>query len=334
MTNRFRLHGTLARRLEEFGISPTAVLRRAGLPAGLFEQSRILVTTEEMFALYTAIRESSADAGLGLKLGSEERPERYSPVAIAALYSRSFGDALQRIARYKRLVSPQEIRIARGTRECAVEFVWLLAESTEAPVWIDTCFSWTVTIGRRGTGLNIHPLRVEFRRPESHRRLYEAYFGCPVKFGARRNKLVFRAEDVSRPFVTHNPELLELIAPQLESELRQQLTDRPLKEQAKGILKGLLAGDKPRLEDVAFELRVSTRTLQRRLLDDGITFHSLVEEARRELAQHYLTQPSLELNETAYLLGYEDPNSFFRAFHKWEGISPGEWRSTHCAPAV
>ena len=329
MTNRFRIHGTLGRRLEEFGISPVAVLRRAGLPMGLFDQTRIWVTTEEMFALYSAIHETSADAGIGLKLGSEERPERYSPIAIAALYSRSFGEALHRIARYKRLVSPQEIRITEGDKDCVVEFVWLLAETTEAPAWIDMCFAWTVTIGRRGTGRNINPSRVEFRRPEAHRRLYENYFGCPVKFGARRNKLFFRAEDIGQPFVTHNPELLELVAPQLEAELKQQLADRPLKEQAKGILKRLLAGQRPRLEDVAVELRVSPRTLQRRLLDDGITFHTLVEEARREMAQHYLRQPSLELNETAYLLGYEDPNSFFRAFHKWEGISPGEWRSTN-----
>src|SRR5947199_3464732 len=84
----------------------------------------------------------------------------------------------------------------------------------------------------------------------------------------------------------------------------------------------------------ARELGTSTRTLQRRLLDEGMSFHSLVEEARRELAKHYLLQSSLELNETAYLLGYEDPNSFIRAFHRWEGASPGEWRSTRARNAT
>jgi hypothetical protein len=66
-----------------------------------------------------------------------------------------------------------------------------------------------------------------------------------------------------------------------------------------------------------------TRTLQRRLTDQGITFQRLLDEARRELARHYLHHSSRELNETAYLLGYEDSNSFFRAFHHWEGTSPG-----------
>jgi AraC-like DNA-binding protein len=328
MRNRFRIASTLARRLEELRISPVAVLRRARLPMTLLDQSRIWVTTEEMSALYDAIQEISGDPGIGLKLGSEERPEYYSPIAIAALYSRSFRDALNRIARYKRLTSPQEIRIVERGKECAVEFVWLLAEKEEAPIWIDMCFAWTVTIGRRGTGRRIKPLHVELRRPEANRRVYEAHFSCPVKFGARQNKLYFRVEDVNQPFVTHNPDLLDLVSPQLEAELTQQLSGESLKEQVKVVLKKLLAGQRPRLEDVALELRVSTRTLQRRLLEERITFHSAVEEARREMAQHYLLQSSLELNETAYLLGYEDSNSFIRAFHRWEGMPPGEWRST------
>jgi AraC-like DNA-binding protein len=175
---------------------------------------------------------------------------------------------------------------------------------------------------------------VEFQRPDSNRQLYEDHFECPVKFGAPHNMLLFRSADLAQPFLTHNPDLLEMVAPQLDAELNQQLAHKSLKEQVKGILKKFLAGQRPLLEDVAVELRVSTRTLHRRLLAERITFQNLVEEARRELAQHYLLQSSLELSETAYLLGYEDPNSFFRAFHRWEGTSPGEWRSARfqCAP--
>jgi len=66
--------------------------------------------------------------------------------------------------------------------------------------------------------------------------------------------------------------------------------------------------------------------LQRRLTEQGITFQQLLDEARRELAHHYLLHSSRELNETAYLLGYADANSFFRAFHHWEGTTPGQWR--------
>jgi AraC-like DNA-binding protein len=331
VTNRFRVAATLARRLEELGVPPGAVLRRAGLPAGLWDESKILLTTEEMFGLYAAIHEVSGDPGIGLKLGSEERIERYSPTAIAALYSRSFRDALDRLARYKRLTCPEEIRIVERGKECSVDFVWLLAEQAEPPTLIDVCFAWILTVGRRGIGRRVTPLRVELKRAEMHRGMYEHHFGCPVKFEARVNRVLFRSEDTAQPFLTHNPELLELVAPQLEAELTRQLADKSLQEQVKGILKKFLAGQRPRLEDVARELRVSARTLQRRLLAERLSFQSLMEEARREMAQHYLLRSSLELNETAYLLGYEDPNSFIRAFHQWEGTSPGEWRSHHFA---
>jgi AraC-like DNA-binding protein len=164
--------------------------------------------------------------------------------------------------------------------------------------------------------------------------MYEAHFGCAVKFGARQNLLVFDAAVLDRVFVTHNADVLAIVAPQLEAELREQQAGRTFREQVKGTLKKILAGRRPELREVARELRVSTRTLQRRLTEERVTFQQLIAEARRELAQHYLLHSQLELNETAYLLGYEDANSFFRAFHQWEGTSPGEWRATHTAQAM
>jgi AraC-like DNA-binding protein len=95
-----------------------------------------------------------------------------------------------------------------------------------------------------------------------------------------------------------------------------------------------MAGKRPSLQDVAQELGLSARTLQRRLTDAGITFQELVEETRRELARHYLKQRNVELNEAAFLLGFEDANSFFRAFQGWEGTSPTEWRERNRASGV
>src|SRR5258708_17550431 len=185
MTNRFRVSSTLARRLEELGFAPSAVLRCAGLPMGLFEQPKIWITTEEMFALYTAIHEVSGDPGIGLKLGREERIERYDPIAIAALYPRSFRDALHRMARYKGLTCPEEIRIVEQGNECAVQFVWLLADAAEPATLVDACFAWIVAIARRGIGRNVNPKCVAFKRAESNRRLYQNHFGCSVQIGTR-----------------------------------------------------------------------------------------------------------------------------------------------------
>jgi AraC-like DNA-binding protein len=293
---------------------------------GLFNQDKILVSTEELFSLYRGIAESSSDPGFGLKLGTEERVERYDPIKIAALSARSFRDAVERLSRYKQLTCPEEIRLVKRGNESAVQFIWVLANEEEPSLLVDVCFAWIVGIGQRGIGRPLNVKRVELQRVPAHREMYEAHFHCRVKFKSNENALVFNNADMELPFVTYNPELLAIVAPQLEAELAQQLADKTFTEQAKGILKQLLAGQRPGIQDLGRELHISTRTLQRRLTEQGITFQRLLEEARRELARHYLLHSSLELNETAYLLGYEDANSFIRAFHHWEGTSPGQWR--------
>ena len=329
MTSRFRVPTALARKLQELGVPPADVLRCAGLPAGLFDQEKILVSTEEFFALYRGLAEASRDPAIGLKLGTEPRVERYDPIGIAAVSARSFRDALERMARYKQLTCPEAVTVVERGDECRVQFRWLLAQETEPPVLVDLCFAWVVGIARRGTGGLIDPKRLELCGAGGNQRMYEEHFGCPATFEARENAIVFAKEDLDRPFVTHNAELFAMVAPQLDAELSQALASKAIGDQVKGILKRLLAGRRPGIEDVARELRLSARTLQRRLAEDGATFQQLTQEARRELARHYLLHSSIELNETAYLLGYEDAHSFFRAFHDWEGSSPGEWRARH-----
>jgi AraC-like DNA-binding protein len=329
MVNRFRVASTLARKLEELGVPPAEVLRQARLPFGLLDQEKIFVSTEELFALYRGMGEASRDPAIGLKLGTEPRIERYDPITIAAVSARSFRDALQRLARYKQLTCPEEVKVAERGEECRVQFRWLLAHETEPETLVDVCFARVLSIARRGTGELVTPRRVELRGATGSREMYEAHFGCPAKLHARENQIVFSKADLDRPFLTHNPDLFATIAPQLEAELKQALASKAIGEQVKGILKPLLAGRRPGIEDVATELRLSARTLQLRLTEDGVTFQQLMQEARRELAHHYLLHSSLELNETAYLLGYEDAHSFFRAFQQWEGDSPGEWRARH-----
>ena len=150
MTKQFRVSTTLPRKLQELGLSPEAVLRRAGLPMGLFKMDKILVSTEEFFALHRGIAEASNDQGLGLKLGTEERLERYDPVKIAAISARSFRDAIQRVSRYKQLTCPEEIRVVERGNESAVQFVWLLAHEKEPPLLVDVCFAWIVSMGQSG----------------------------------------------------------------------------------------------------------------------------------------------------------------------------------------
>src|SRR5438445_4952539 len=110
MANRFRVSGATFRKLDDLGLRPAMVLRHAGLPAALLNEEKVFVTTEELFAIYRAISELSEDPATGLKLGTEERIERYDPIAIAALCTRSLRDALQRMARYKQLTCPEKLQ--------------------------------------------------------------------------------------------------------------------------------------------------------------------------------------------------------------------------------
>ena len=273
----------------------------------------------------------TSDPAIGLRLGAETRFERSHPAAIAVMCSRTFADAMERLGRYKKLTCLEEIRVHKKAEEAGVEFFYVEATEPQPDVLVDMVLSWILTVGQRGTDGQVAPLRMELTRPPKHRELLEGHFGCRVRFKADRNALVFRSSDLDRPFVTHNEELLTVIGTQLDSELEARITSQNVGEQVKDALRRSLAGKRPTLQHVAQELGLGARTLQRRLADGGISFQQLVEDTRRELARHCLKQSKVELDEAAFLLGFEDANSFFRAFQVWEGTSPGEWRTRHCS---
>ncbi|MCB9886432.1 MAG: AraC family transcriptional regulator ligand-binding domain-containing protein [Planctomycetes bacterium] len=329
MADRFQISDLLLQLLEDQGLRRRAIAARAGLARGFFEQERVLVTTRELFAVWRAVGELSSDPGIGLSIGAEPRLERYDAVAIAAVCSRSFGDALERMARFKQLLCPEELRIERHGDEAAVEFVFLEATDDEPEVLVDLCFARILAIGRRGSDQLSKALRVELKRPARERKLLEAHFGCRVRFGSERNALIFRKSDLDLPFVTHNRELLTAVLGHLEKQLEERTRGAGIGEQVVAALMRSLAGRRPTLGEVAEDLGMSTRTLQRRLGEAGLSFQQQVETARRELARHYLGETTVELKQAAFLLGYEDANSFFRAFQSWEGTTPGDWRARH-----
>jgi len=334
MNKHFRVSGTTFSKLEESGVPASAVLRRAGLPQGFIHQPRVLLKTEELFALWRAIEEVSTNPAIGLQLGTETKTERFHPVSLAALSTENFGTAVEQMARYKQLTCPEEILQTKDSDEWRIQFHWLLADEVEPPVLIECCFAWVLSVARHGTGTRISPLRVELVQPRAHVKTIERHFGCPVLSGAPQNAIVFRAADAERPFVTRNAELLAMLAPQFEEELRQESKDENFLERVRIAIQQKLTGQRPTIEDIADALHVSARTMQRRLQEEGSSFQRVLEEARHQLARDYLNNSVLELNEAAYLLGYNDSNSFVRAFRSWEGIPPARWREEQRAKAV
>jgi AraC-like DNA-binding protein len=334
MSKHFRVPGRLPAKLRESGIRMSAVLQSARLPPELLDQPRVLVTTEELFAFWRGVGEVSSDPAIGLELGTEAKPEHFDPIALAALSTGSFGEAMRQIARYKQLTCPEEILQESDDEEWSIQFRWLLAQGDEPDVLTDLCFAYVLSVARLGTGTRVSPLRLELVRPRSYAKTLERHFGCPILFGAARNAIVFRASDAALPFATRNAELLAMLAPQLDEELKQHNGQETFPERVRATIQRKLAGRRPKMHDIARDLHISSRTLQRRLQDAGYSFQQVLEEARHQLASHYLNSSQLELNETAYLLGYEDSNSFVRAFRTWEGVPPAQWRRGQRAKAA
>jgi AraC-like DNA-binding protein len=334
MNKHFRLSGSYFQKLEDQGVRAAEVLRRAGLPQKYVDQPRILLSTAEWFAFWRAIGEATTNPAIGMLLGTETRTERFSPMGLAALSTENFGAAIDQMARYKQLTCPEAILQEKDDEEWSIQFRWLLAEEVEPPILIDCCFAWVLSTARVGTGERLSPLRVELVQPRQHVKTMQRHFGCPVVFGGHRNALVFRAADAQRRFVTRNAELLALLAPQFEEELKRETADENFAERVRLAIQQKLTGRRPTIDDIADALHISSRTLQRQLQDAGLNFQRVLEGARRQLAHHYLNNSGLELNEAAYLLGYEDGNSFVRAFRTWEGVPPARWREIQRARAA
>lgn len=324
-----KLPGVFWAGLKSIGLNPATVLRRSDLPLTVYS-GETSVTTAQNFAIWRAINELSGDASLGWKFMSQVETAHYHPTLLAALHARTYRESIERLARYKKLCSAEEFSITPKGAEVVVEVSWPFA-GTEAPpaLLIDAIFALILELGRRGTKSILSPKRVELARPANRKTGLEDYFGCAVKFNAAHNTFVLRAADLDLPFATHNEELLQMLTPQFDNQLKAAPTKKRIVEQVKWVLTRLLSGSRPDLLMVAKELGMSDRTLQRRITDEGTTFRDLLNDTRRELVRKYLGDPSVEITETAFLLGYEDPTSFYRAFRSWEGKTPAEWREAY-----
>jgi AraC-like DNA-binding protein len=325
--DQIRISHTLPAMLEGIGVAPADLLRRARLPQTLFDQERVAVSTAQWFALWRALEQLSGDPALGLRLVGDVQNRMSDPLLITALSARSFHEALLKMAHYKRLFCPEDIRILERDGAWSVEVVWLVSQEPTPDLLIDSIFASLLVLGRHGTGLPLVPERIALRRGPLHRAIYEAHFGCPVDFGAERDLMIYSREALRQPFRTYNPDMLAMLEPQLEAALRDQRRQQTVLERVRALLRNRLAGRQPTIRDIAAELNMSVRTLQRRLADEGAHFQQVLEAVRRELARQYLKGSAFDLGEIAYLLGYEEASSFHRAFHLWEGTSPGQWRS-------
>ncbi len=324
--DRCRLPPAFWRAIEAVGLAPAAVLRQARLPATLHINADAFVSTEQFFALSAAIASLSHLPDLGIRLVEATETGVYPPSMLAAFYARDYRDGLHRVARFKRLCTPEKLSLVEADGECVITNEWLFANGPAPAIFVDLAFTALLELGRRASGRRIVPRRVEFARPSVRHGAWESYFGCPIRYGAERDALVIDAADLDLPFPGHNPEMLEILTPALAAALGELESDSAMGEQIKVVIKRRMASGRPEISDIAHELGVSERTLQRRVTEEGTTFRQLLSEARQELSRQLLDDPGAGIEEIAYLLGYQDTGSFYRAFRDWEGVTPGRWR--------
>ncbi|RED59353.1 helix-turn-helix transcriptional regulator [Cohnella lupini] len=314
--------------LRQLGIAAHDVARKAHLPLTVITEP--VVTTDQYFAIWQAYSELIGDTGQGfIKLATAFETAQYPPSALATFHARDYREALNRMVRYKQLCPPESLSISEEGENCTIELEWLHSEQSGPPVLVGITLAYLLELGRRGTGQPLTARFVEFACPMGDVSALEAYFGCNVRIGSTCNRLTLHRSDLDRPFVSYNEELLEILTPVLDRTLDEQQRDRSITETVKWIIKLSLTGGIPDIQAVARELGMSDRTLQRRLTDENTSFKRLLTQARHEQAREYLADPTLDIKEVAFLIGYEDQNSFYRAFRRWEGVTPSNWRSVH-----
>ncbi len=314
--------------LQKAGLDLAQVAVRAGLaPADL----RKPLTPEQADRVFVATYEMVDNPAAGVLLGLQPmRPELFGVVGFSAMTSSDFGAALGRIARYNALVSACQIDIlaAPGEYEVRIRYDGPLRPYSRSR--LDIQMGTLLTFGRTFTERAIVPLRLTLTEMPAYHARYAQAFGCAALFDQPHDAIVFRQSDLDLPLVSANPQVAALFENAAERELRAHgaaggRTAGAVRE----ILKKQLHGDVPDIDGVAHALSMSARTLQRRLAEEGVRFTRLLDEARMEMAQRYLSAGRASLTEIAYLLGFSEPNSFFRSFKRWTGKTPADFRQDH-----
>ena len=314
-------------RLRRAGLDVDAILHRANLPRSRFSVPRPQGTTAEFFALWRAVEEQCGrDAGLGIRIGVEALPDETNVVSLAAMHSETLGQGLRKLARYKRLVCPERISIEVENGEARLRFEWLLADGAPPTLLTDVIFAGVTNLAQYGTMTHVRPRRLEFMRRRANEATLRRHFRCELRFDAPHDVLVFDEAALALPMVHRNAQLLAVLLPGLERALEQDDHARTLADDVRASLSESMCGDRPAIAKVAKSLGMSARTMQRRLGQLGTTYQEVLDDVRRQSARRLLAETDLATGEVAFLLGFEEVNSFVRAFHTWEGITPARWR--------
>jgi AraC-like DNA-binding protein len=316
--DRVQLTPALCARLARFGADVARASTVARVPASGE------LSTDQYFAFWEALQ-AHAPTELAFRMATETPVHEYDLPSLAALHSPDLGAALDKVVRYKLLCGPKRLVLDPQGDELAIHTHWLYASRPMPALLVDASLATLLVLVQRGSGLPLAPKRIELSRAPVQEAQLARFFGCPIQFRAARDALVLEERLLATPFVMHNQDLVSVLVPSLEQKLAPLALDSFL-DQVRAVVGRHMTGERPSVEKVARELSLSTRTLQRRLGELGSNYQQLLDQVRHQTALRLLRAKQLDLHEIAFLLGFEELNSFTRAFRGWEGTTPHGWR--------
>ena len=324
----------LWRLIEHHGLPPEPLFRAAGIEPKIISDPRAHIARAQSDLLLRTLAGRIADPAFGLKAAQCWHPSNLGALGYAWLSSSTLRTALNRLVRYWRVVIA-DVTVSLDESPQGVAFVHVppALDPTLDAVRGDMVLAIVHDMCRTNFGSALRPAQVALRRAApTDARPYEAAFGCPVSFGADANRLLIGRADADHPLPTGNRDLAAMHDRALVEQLAR-LDKRDIMARFRAsLLERMSSGDLSE-ENLARDLHMSRRSLQRRLAEAEATYQSLVEETRRDMALRYLADPDKSATDIAFLLGYSQQSAFTRAFRRWTGKSPSEYRSSR-SPAT
>lgn len=318
--------------MQDQGVGAEALLRGTGLEPSRLNDPQAGMSLAQKIIVYGNAQRLSKRPDLGLRAGARQRLSDFGVYGYALASSPTFGDAVALGVRHVKLAGPVIEKRFRVQGDTAV-FEGRDMQALGALLPLVTEY-WFGSVLRLATCVLEAPvpsrlLRLPYARP-THAAAYERAFGCPAQFDAGVLEWHFDAAVLSAPCPNANPITAQLCA-QMCERLMRSLPDESELERSIRTACFNSCGDFPALEDMARSLGLSARTLQRRLMERGRNYQVLVDEVRTTLASEYLAHTTLSVEEVGQRLGFSEATNFRKAFRKWTGQAPAQYRSSHAS---
>lgn len=320
--------------LSATGLEGPALCAAASIETGGAEDASTAYPTDKISLLWQLAVERTGNPAIAFAAARNVRPAIFGVVGYAMMSSANLFDALERLIRYLRILSSSAL-VSMDLNGHAIA-VTLDLQGGALPIprqRIEFDLLTLFAFCRWVSGEALKPLAVELAHdvPDDVQPYLEA-FQCVPRFNAQGNRVLLALADFRAPLPTHQPQLAA-VHDRFAGARIDQLNKLPATcvQRVRGLIAGRLSNGESGRPAIARELRMTERTLQRRLQREGTSFHALVDDTRRELARRYLAQRNLSLAEVTYLLGFASQGNFTRACHRWFDTTPGQYRARAAA---